>query len=158
MLELPISLVGWMITLAKLNDPIECCGIIGGKDGVAKKFYEVPNADKSEHTYRMAEDDLLKVYHDLDAEDLDVLVVYHSHPASEAYPSSQDVKLASWPDAHYVIISLSRQPADVKSFVIQDGVAEEEDLVISVSSGTPMPVPPSGSVSQLVLPPYLRNR
>ena len=33
------------------------------------------------------------------------MVVYHSHTATEAYPSRTDIGLASEPGAHYVLVS-----------------------------------------------------
>jgi len=57
------------------------------------------------------------------------VVIYHSHTATEAYPSRTDVALASEPDAHYVLVS-TREPdvTEFRSFRIRDGAVTEEPV------------------------------
>ena len=69
------------------------------------------------------------------------VVIYHSHTATEAYPSRTDVSLAAEPDAHYVLVS-TRDPDrhELRSFRIVDGVVTEEPVTVvdtyeSVSEG-----------------------
>jgi proteasome lid subunit RPN8/RPN11 len=59
------------------------------------------------------------------------VVIYHSHTATEAYPSRTDVSLAAEPDAHYVLVS-TRDPArdEIRSYRIVDGVVTEEPVDI----------------------------
>jgi len=82
--------------------------------------------------------DLLKLYRDLDDRDEVPVVIYHSHTATEAYPSRTDIGLAMEPDAHYVLVS-TRDGADVRasadtvefrSFRIVDGVVTEEEVEV----------------------------
>jgi len=49
--------------------------------------------------------------------------------ASAAYPSPTDVRLAFWPEAYYVLVSLEdpAHPA-VRAFRIQDGAVSEEEI------------------------------
>jgi proteasome lid subunit RPN8/RPN11 len=66
----------------------------------------------------------------------DVVVVYHSHTATEAYPSRTDISLASEPQAHYVIVSTAESgaaegPVSVRSFRIADGEVTEEEIDIT---------------------------
>jgi proteasome lid subunit RPN8/RPN11 len=61
-------------------------------------------------------------------------VIYHSHTATEAYPSRTDISLAMEPGAHYVLVS-TREPGtvDFRSYRIVDGeVTEEEVSVVPV--------------------------
>ena len=62
-------------------------------------------------------------------EDDEEFVIYHSHTATEAYPSRTDISIAAYPDAHYVLVS-TRDPEDVelRSFRIVDGVVTEEEV------------------------------
>ena len=49
--------------------------------------------------------------------------------ASEAYPSATDVRLAFWPEAYYVLVSLmDRESPVVRAFRIEDGRVREEEL------------------------------
>jgi proteasome lid subunit RPN8/RPN11 len=65
----------------------------------------------------------------LDDRDEEPVVVYHSHTATEAYPSRTDVSLASLPTAHYLLVS-TRDPevAEIRSFRIVDGTVTEEPV------------------------------
>ncbi len=129
MLKLPQDYVDEMIAHAKEDVPNECCGIIAGKDGEATKLYRAINAETSPYRYSVDPKDLLRIYRDLDSSGWDLLVIYHSHTHTEAYPSPTDQKLAAWPDALYVIVSLEDEEKPVvRAFRIQDQKESEEEL------------------------------
>ena len=132
MLTLARSYVDEMIAHAREDVPNECCGIIAADDGAAKKLYRAVNAEASQYRYNVDPKDLLRIYHDLDDRGWDVMVIYHSHTHTEAYPSPTDTRLAAWPDAYYVIVSLEDEANPVvRAFRITDGKVTEEDLEIS---------------------------
>ena len=131
MLTLPEDHVIEMITHAKEDAPNECCGIIAGDDGAATKLYRAINAEASPYRYSVEPKDLLRIYRDVDSNDWDVLVIYHSHTQTEAYPSPTDIRLAAWDDAYYVLVSLEDNDHPiVRAFRIQDGEVTEEELEI----------------------------
>ena len=130
-LTLERTYIDEMIAHARADDPNECCGIIAGKDGTATKLYRAINAEASPYRYNVDPKDLLRIYRDLDAHGADVLVIYHSHTHTEAYPSATDVRLAAWPDAYYVLVSLQDKNSPVvRAFQIHDGKVEENELQI----------------------------
>ena len=104
MLTLARSYVDEMIAHAREDVPNECCGIIAADDGTAKKLYRAVNAEASPYRYNVDPKDLLRIYRDLDDRGWDVMVIYHSHTHTEAYPSPTDTSLAAWPDAYYFIV------------------------------------------------------
>jgi proteasome lid subunit RPN8/RPN11 len=59
-----------------------------------------------------------------------MLAIYHSHPASPARPSAEDISLALTPDVAYVIVSLQSRQPDAKAFLIEDSKAKEIALSI----------------------------
>jgi proteasome lid subunit RPN8/RPN11 len=64
-------------------------------------------------------------------------VIYHSHTATEAFPSRTDVSYASEPNAHYVLLSTrDSDSVEIRSFRIVDGEVTEEDLRIVEGLGT----------------------
>jgi proteasome lid subunit RPN8/RPN11 len=131
MLTLERTYIDEMIAHAREDDPNECCGIIAGKDGAATKLYRAINAEASPYRYNVDPKDLLRIYRDLDEHGWDVLVIYHSHTHTEAYPSGTDIRLAAWPDAYYVLVSLQdKNNPVVRAFTIHDGKVEEEELRI----------------------------
>ena len=131
MLTLPEDYVIEMIAHAKEDAPNECCGIIAGDDGTATKLYRAINAEASPYRYSVEPKDLLRIYRDLDSHGWDVLVIYHSHTQTVAYPSPTDIRLAAWEDAYYVLVSLEDNDNPVvRAFRIQDGEVTEEELEI----------------------------
>ncbi len=118
-----------MIAHAREDAPNECCGIIAGtSDGRATKLYRAINAEASPYRYSVAAKDLLRIFRDVDDNDETFLVIYHSHTHTEAYPSPTDIRLAAWPDAYYVLVSLAEEPPVVRAYRILDGVVTEEPI------------------------------
>ena len=112
--------------------PNECCGLIASADGVPCKVFTMTNADASPVTYRLDGTEQLRVFDQLDDEGLDLWAIYHSHTHSEAYPSETDIRLAFYPDARYILLSLADRAAPVlRSFFIVDGEVAEEELTIA---------------------------
>jgi proteasome lid subunit RPN8/RPN11 len=130
-LKLPQKHIDEMIAHAKEDVPNECCGIIAGKDGEAKKLYRAINAEASPYRYSVDPKDLLRIYRDVDSNGWDVHVIYHSHTHTEAYPSQTDIRLAAWEDAYYVLVSLMDDDNPVvRAFRIQEGEVTEEDVEV----------------------------
>ncbi len=138
-LNLPQSMIDEMVAHAKEDLPNECCGVITGKDETASKLYRTRNAEPSPFRYSIDPRDLLKIEQETDEAGESILVIYHSHVASEAYPSPTDVRLSQWqgtdppielyPGAYYVLVSLKYDPPAVRAFRITGGEISEEPLV-----------------------------
>jgi proteasome lid subunit RPN8/RPN11 len=131
------SLVDDMVAHARADHPDEACGVIAGPSdsGVPSRFVPMINAARSPTFYEFDSTDLLRLYRDMDDRDEVPVVIYHSHTATEAYPSRTDIALASEPDAHYVLISTRETGADegpfeFRSFRIVDGEVSEEEVSI----------------------------
>lgn len=119
-----------MVAHIKLGYPDEACGIIAGKNGVGVRFLTMTNTHQSPTSYCMDPKEQLKTDKALRAEGLEMVAIVHSHVATRAYPSKRDIEQATYPDASYVIISLSDMDnPDVRSYKIQDGNIQEEELV-----------------------------
>ncbi len=93
------------------------------------------NAARSPTFYEFDSGDLLKLYREMDDRDEEPVIVYHSHTATEAYPSRTDVSYASEPFAHYVLVSTAEgngadDPYQFRSFRIVDGEITEEDVQV----------------------------
>ena len=77
---------------------------------------------------------MLALYRELDENDEEIVVIYHSHTETEAYPSRTDIAIAAEPGAHYVLVSTRKEIApaiEFRSFRIVDGVVTEEPVSIS---------------------------
>ena len=100
------------------------------------RFIPMVNAARSPTFYEFDSTDLLKLYRELDSNDEDPVVIYHSHTSTEAYPSRTDIAYASEPFAHYVLVSTRETgtqdgPYELRSFRIVDGEVTEEEIVIT---------------------------
>ena len=111
--------------------------MIAGPEGSDQptRFIPMINAARSPTFYEFDSMDLLKLYREMDDNDEVPVVVYHSHTATEAYPSRTDVSYASEPQAHYVLISTRETgnedgPYELRSYRIVDGVITEEEITI----------------------------
>jgi proteasome lid subunit RPN8/RPN11 len=88
------------------------------------------NAERSPTFYRFDSLEQLRVWREMDDRDEEPVVIYHSHTATEAYPSRTDRDLAAEPDAHYLLVSTRDDDVEVRSFRIVDGVVTEEEVVV----------------------------
>lgn len=128
-LSVPQPFLDEIIGHAREDAPNECCGIIAGGNGRAVKLFRAENAEASPYRYSVDPKDLFRIYRECEANDWDFLAIYHSHTASEAYPSPTDVRLAFWPEAYYVLVSLqdAEKPV-VRAFRILEGAISEEAI------------------------------
>jgi [CysO sulfur-carrier protein]-S-L-cysteine hydrolase len=120
-----------IVAHARRDHPDEACGIVAGPEGSdrAGRMLEMPNAAGSPTFYEFDSTELLELYKQMWDNDEEPVVVYHSHTATEAYPSRTDIGLASEPGAHYVLVS-TREPdeTEFRSFRIVDEVVTEEEV------------------------------
>jgi proteasome lid subunit RPN8/RPN11 len=127
-----------IVAHAKKDHPDEACGVVAGPEGsdTPTRFVPMVNAASSPTFYEFDSHDLLALYKDMDARDEEPVVVYHSHTATEAYPSRTDIGLAMEPGAHYVLVSTREHgnnegPVEFRSYRIVDGEVTEEEVVVA---------------------------
>ena len=144
MLELPRPLYDAIVAHARRDHPDEACGVIAGRDGRATRLVEMANAERSPTFYRFDAMEQLRVWREMDDADEEPFVIYHSHTATEAYPSRTDISYASEPGAHYVLVSTrpelgaGPEAVEFRSFRIVDGqVSEEPVRVLEGAAGAP---------------------
>ncbi|HET6499164.1 MAG TPA: M67 family metallopeptidase [Amycolatopsis sp.] len=133
MLRIHREMVDEIVAHARRDHPDEACGVIAGPEGADRpeRFIPMLNAARSPTFYEFDSGDLLKLYREMDANGEVPVVIYHSHTATEAYPSRTDVSYASEPDAHYVLVSTrDRDQHEFRSYRIVDGVITEEPVEI----------------------------
>ena len=132
-LRIRADLVDAIVAHARRDHPDEACGVVAGPEGSDRpeRFVPMLNAARSPTFYEFDSGDLLRLYRDMDSRGEVPVVVYHSHTATEAYPSRTDIGLAQEPDAHYVLVS-TREPDrhEFRSFRIVDGAVTEEDVEV----------------------------
>jgi proteasome lid subunit RPN8/RPN11 len=118
---------------ARRDHPDEACGVVAGAQGSDRpsRFIPMVNAARSPTFYEFDSADLLQLYKEMDAADEEPVVIYHSHTATEAYPSRTDISYASEPHAHYVLVSTrSEDETEFRSFRIVGGAVTEEPVQV----------------------------
>ena len=125
------SLLDQIIAQAREEAPNECCGIVGSRDGEAVALYKARNARASPLAYDIDGRDLQRIYDEIDRNELEVGIIYHSHTRSDPVPSQTDINLASpfLPDAVYVIVGVKDPDRDdIRAWSIRDGHYAEAAL------------------------------
>ncbi len=124
-----------IVAHAKRDHPDEACGIVAGPEGSDRpeRVVEMINAAGSPTFYEFDSAELLALYKQMWDLEEEPVVIYHSHTATEAYPSRTDIGLASEPGAHYVLVSTrehgnSDGPVEFRSYRIVDGQVSEEEV------------------------------
>jgi proteasome lid subunit RPN8/RPN11 len=131
------EIVDAIVAHARRDHPDEACGVVAGPEGSDRpvRFIPMLNAAMSPTFYEFDSADLLALYREMDDRDEEPVVVYHSHTATEAYPSRTDIGLAMEPNAHYVLVSTREHgngdgPVELRSYRIVDGEVTEEEVSV----------------------------
>jgi proteasome lid subunit RPN8/RPN11 len=124
-----------IVAHARADHPDEACGIVAGPEGSDRpeRFVPMINADRSPTFYRFDPQEHYRVWNEMWQRDEEAVVIYHSHTATEAYPSRTDIGLAQEPGAHYVLVSTRESgpadgPVEFRSYRIVDDVVTEEEV------------------------------
>jgi proteasome lid subunit RPN8/RPN11 len=130
------SHVAAILEQSRSEYPDEACGVILGPIGRdhPERLKPMINAAHSPTFYEFDPKDLLALYREIDDNDEEIVVIYHSHTETEAFPSRTDISYAGEPGAHYVLVSTREEIApatEFRSFRIIDGVVSEESVSIS---------------------------
>ena len=133
MLKIGAGLRAKILAHARADHPDEACGIIAGPAGSDRpeRFISMLNAERSPTFYRFDSLEQLRVWREMDERGEEPVVIYHSHTATEAFPSRTDISYAMEPGAHYVLVS-TRDPDrdEFRSFRIVDGDVDEEGVTV----------------------------
>ncbi len=131
------TIIEAMVAHARDDLPNEACGMVHARDGVATEVHRVANDAASPFRYEMNPLRMLRLDRQREETGEALLAIYHSHVASEAYPSPTDIRMAFWPpgavdnapmfpETYYILVSLKYDPPVVRAFHIRTGGVVEE--------------------------------
>lgn len=141
--RLPRAIADAIVAQARAEYPNEACGLVVGTapasdNGTPVRYEPCRNKAASPYRYEIHPDDLLRITVATDDADEVFWAIVHSHVKSPAVPSATDVGLAFYPDALYVLVSLSPAEADpatgapsLRAWRIVDGSAHEVGLEVA---------------------------
>jgi proteasome lid subunit RPN8/RPN11 len=124
------DVVEHIVTHARRDAPIEACGYLLGSENAITRDLAMTNAEGREDHFTFDPGEQFDAYKKARVWGLEIIGAYHSHPATPARPSAEDVRLASDPRILYVIVSLAGDEPVVKAFWIREGEVTEEQLVV----------------------------
>jgi proteasome lid subunit RPN8/RPN11 len=121
-----------MLRHARRESQMECCGLLAGCDGLIAEVFPATNALASATAYEIAPRELFAMFRTLREKGLTHLGQYHSHLASDNFPSPSDIEQAGYPDHAYFIVSLLADAAKpVRAFSIRDGIVRELEIIVT---------------------------
>ena len=135
-LTIPGAVADDMLAHARAEVPNEACGLLSGSlsDGIATAYHPARNADASPYVYTVDPEDLVRIVFGIEDAGEDLVAIFHSHTHTPAVPSPTDRRQAQYPDAFYVLASLSDPdagPADaLRAWRIVDGRSHEVALTV----------------------------
>ncbi|MXV64603.1 hypothetical protein GS429_21505 [Natronorubrum sp. JWXQ-INN-674] len=139
-LVVPVEIRNALLERAREGAPEEICGVFGGEcdpapDGRSRvrSQYPAENVAEAPRTrYRIAPEEQLAIFEELEGDGEDIVGFYHSHPEGPSAPSETDAAQATWPDRSYLIVSL--EPLEVGSWRWREDEAggrfERERLIL----------------------------
>jgi proteasome lid subunit RPN8/RPN11 len=130
MIEIPKAVVQQIIQQARDEAPLEACGYLGGTGNVVTAIYPMTNADHSSEHYSLDPEEQFKVLREAQDKGLDLIAVYHTHPATPPRMSAEDIRLAYDTSVLYVIYSL--QTDSLKAFKVNDN-RKVTELSVSIT-------------------------
>jgi len=123
-----------IVAHAKNGLPNEACGLIAGKlEGEIKtieKVYLLSNPDKSPEHFSIDPREQLRAVKDMRANGFVPLGNFHSHPATPARLSEEDIRLAYDSKASYLILTLADEPPVIKAFGVVGGEVSPQELEV----------------------------
>ena len=143
-LILPQSIYLAMLAHARSEFPREACGLLRGRGNRVSGFLAARNvAQTPQRDYQVDAESLLRALAWEDEGD-ELIAIYHSHPASAAYPSAVDAAKAFYPDSVYLIISLQNRDAPhLQGFFLRAEAIFRDDLARKMTEDLPfVPVRP----------------
>ena len=130
MLQIPQPIINDLFDHAKNGLPEEVCGFLAGTGREVTMQFRLTNIDHSNKHFSFDPNEQFQVVREMRKAGLEILDNYHSHPETPARPSQEDIRLAYDPNISYVIVSLAAELPDIKSFRIQNGEVEKEEILI----------------------------
>lgn len=118
-----------MLRHVRSHAPLEACGLLAGKGDRVVKVIPVRNKEQSPTRFVMDPYEQLEAFHWIDAQGLDLLGIFHSHPAGPETASATDIEEAAYEVVH-VIWSRTDQQWKARGFWIENGQSREIPLSV----------------------------
>ena len=128
---LPRVIINKILGHAQRSAPNECVGILSGQGKDITGWYPLKNSLAETTRFLADPSQQIQLFKKLRQEEKEVVAIYHSHPTTPPTPSKLDISQSEYPNALYLIVSLSTEGClEVNGYRIKNGEATEEMLSI----------------------------
>jgi proteasome lid subunit RPN8/RPN11 len=118
-----------MLQYVDAQVPLEAGGLLAGTDNQVERVIRVRNQAQSPVRFVMDPHEQLKAFDWIESRGMDLLGIFHSHPAGPETVSVTDIAEAAYPVVH-VIWSPRGDRWQARAFWIEDGQPSEVGLQI----------------------------
>ena len=118
-----------MIAYADLHAPLEACGLLAGHDSKVETVLEVTNQAQSPLRFVMNPIEQLNAFAWIDSHDMELVGIFHSHPAGPETVSPTDIAEAAYAVV-YIILARVDGVWRARGFWIENGEFNEVALQI----------------------------
>jgi proteasome lid subunit RPN8/RPN11 len=109
--------------------PLEACGLLAGRNDSVEAVFRVTNAERSPVRFRMDAQDQYDAFMQIEANGLDLVGIFHSHPSGPETVSPTDIDEAAY-DVVHIIWSRKEKIWGARGFWIERGQVTEVNLQI----------------------------
>jgi len=115
-----------MITHVDSHIPFEACGLLAGHNSKVEAVLEVPNQAQSEVRFVMDPIEQLNAFEWIDANGMELIGIFHSHPTGPETVSQTDISEAAYAVAQVILARADDSHLwSVRCFWIEDGIYNE---------------------------------
>ena len=134
-LHIPDALIAELIEHARETAPLECCGLLAGHVaddvGVVSARYPIENAARSSTEYATDPREMFVAFRSMRERGIELLAIYHSHPASVPVPSRRDIEQNTYGESVvHVIVGRGSAGAEVRAWWLSETGSREAQLDI----------------------------
>jgi len=110
--------------------PEEGCGLIAGNNGIVKTVIPITNDLRSPVRYNMNPNELIQAFYEFEAQGIELVATFHSHPAGPSHPSETDLHEYAYPEAYMLILTPAGSNWHLKGFKIKGSGFEQIAIFI----------------------------
>jgi proteasome lid subunit RPN8/RPN11 len=118
-----------MLRHVSFNVPLEACGLLAGKNERVEKVILVRNQAQSPVRFVMDPYEQLQAFEWIESQALDLISIFHSHPAGPETVSATDITEAAYEVVH-LIWSRTHGKWKARGFWLENGQAIEIPLLV----------------------------
>lgn len=130
-MELNLKREHWDIMRAHVQAqaPLEACGLLAGKHNWVKKVLLIENQAISQVRFRMDPKEQLEAFNWIDSNKLDLIGIFHSHPAGPEMVSATDIEEAAYAVTQ-IVWSRTKRNWVARGFWIENELVSEVALKV----------------------------